>query len=73
MEVNPSGARTKTSKVLADTKNSHRERCDRLSPAQRMELVFQLSIEALEFLCAGMKAQGFSNAEIRERLRAKRR
>ncbi len=69
----PSGSRRKISRLLAETKKSRRERYDRLSAGRRMELVFQLSIEARKFLSAGMKAQGFSEAEIRERLRAKRR
>jgi hypothetical protein len=42
-------------------------------PGERMLAAYALSVEARELFIAGMKASGFSEAEIREALRRRRR
>ena len=73
MDRSRSAGGTSLSNVLAETRSRHQGRFDDLSPGRRMELAFLLSVDALEFLRAGLRAQGFSEAEIRHQLRSKRR
>ncbi len=54
----------------------HDERIESLramDPGQRMETAFALSLEAQKLFVAGLRAQGFSEAEIAAVLKAKRR
>ena len=73
MDAGKSSARTKASNVLADSRRQGQARLHALLPQQRMEMVFMMSMDALELHRAGLKAQGFSDLEIREQLRARRR
>ncbi len=67
------GYRRTGSRVLAESKRSSQIRMDRLEPGRRMEVAFSLSMDALKMMRAGLKAQGFPDAEIREQLRSRRR
>ncbi len=64
-------ARRRVSDVRAETRNCRQGYVDSLSPGRRMELAYRLSKDAIEFFRAGMRAQGFSEEEIRSRLRSR--
>jgi hypothetical protein len=44
-----------------------------LDPAKKMLAAFTLSVEARKLQIAGLRAQGFSETEIRQILKAKRK
>ena len=73
MKIGKANARTRVSGVLAEIRNSRHGCIDHLSPGNRMELAFLLSMDALKFFRAGLRAQGFSEAEIRRLVRSRRR
>jgi hypothetical protein len=59
------------SRILAEVRSGNRAVVDRLDPGRRMEIVFALSVDALKFQIAGLKAQGFSETEIENLNRAR--
>jgi len=44
-----------------------------LDPGRKMQAAFSLSVEARKLLIAGLRAQGFSQPEIRAILRTRRK
>jgi hypothetical protein len=64
MSVNAGEGRRRVPSALLE--KLHRERMEglkELDPGERMETAFALSLEARKLFVAGMKAQGFSQAE----------
>jgi DNA-binding NarL/FixJ family response regulator len=67
------GRRAVPSAVLEKLREERVEALKDLDPGQRMEIAFSLSLEARKLSVAGMKAQGFSEAEIAAALKASRK
>jgi len=67
------GRRAVPSAVLEKLREERVEALKDLDPGQRMEAAFSLSLEARKLSVAGMKAQGFSEAEIAAALKASRK
>ncbi len=61
------------SAVLERLREARLEALRELEPGQRMEIAFTISVEAQKLSVAGMRSQGFSEAEIMAALKAKRR
>ena len=61
------------SAVLEKLREERDKALKELDPGQRMEIACSLSVEAQKLFVAGMRAQGFSEAEIGAALKAKRR
>ncbi len=61
------------SAVLEGLRKERLEALKEMDPGQRMETAFALSLEAQKLFVAGLRAQGFSEAEIVTALKAKRR
>ncbi len=57
--------RPNTSRALTETRKKGRAATDITDPGRRMEAAFALSMDARMLLVAGLKAQGFSEKEIR--------
>ena len=57
--------RPKASRILAEIRKTCRAATDIMDPGRRMEAAFALSMDARILLVAGLKAQGFSETEIR--------
>jgi hypothetical protein len=60
------------SQVLFEMKMKRRKSHSALSPEQKMLTAFSLSMEARKFRIAGLRSQGFSEAEILQILKARR-
>ena len=73
MDSRHPAARPTISTVLVESRNRHPDPADSLPPGIRMEMAFRLSMDAQKLLRAGLTAQGFSETQIRELLRSKRR
>jgi hypothetical protein len=58
--------RPNASRVLAEVRKKSPTAADIMSPGRRMEAAFSLSIDARMLLVAGLRAQGFSETEIRD-------
>ena len=56
--------RPNASRVLAEVRRTCRGATEIMDPGRRMEAAFALSMDARMLLVAGLKAQGFSEAEI---------
>jgi hypothetical protein len=54
------------SKVLADVERDRRAAEAQLSPAERVQLAWELSQEMRMLFWAGLRAQGFAEDEIEE-------
>jgi hypothetical protein len=65
--------RRKASRLLSGMRKKKRLAISHLDPGRKMKAAFSLSVEARKLLIAGLKAQGFSESEIRRILREKRR
>jgi hypothetical protein len=61
------------SAVLETLREERIEALKEMDPGQRMEIAFALSLEAQKLFVAGMRVQGFSEAEIQAALKAKPR
>jgi len=59
------------SRVLAAARTKRRITTEILDPGRRMEAAFELSRDARMLQVAGLRAQGFSETEIREATSAK--
>jgi hypothetical protein len=70
MDISKLRTRDRNSRVLAETRQSQSVRMEGLSAQRRMEMVYLMSMDAIQLHRAGLKAQGFSELEIRKRLRA---
>ena len=57
--------RPKESRVLAEARRKSHINKEFLDPGRRMEAAFSLSMDARMLLVAGLRAQGFSETEIR--------
>jgi hypothetical protein len=57
--------RPKASRVLAEVRRKCHAATVITDPGRRMEAAFALSVDARMLLVAGLKAQGFSETEIR--------
>jgi len=64
--------RPAASRVLAESRKASRCAIDLLAPGRRMEAAFTLSMDARKLRIAGLRAQGFSETEIRAIMSAKR-
>jgi hypothetical protein len=66
MHGKPGGlqGRPNVSRALAETRKASRCAFDPVAPGCRMEAAFTLSIDGRKLHTAGLKAQGFSEAEI---------
>jgi hypothetical protein len=73
MDGNKSAARRKASKVLAEIRLKTQFRSQNLTPGRRMEIVFLMSMDALQLSRAGRKAQGFSETRVQDFLRSRTR
>ncbi len=60
------------SRVLEKLRVERLEALKDIDPGQRMEATFALSLEVRKLFVAGLEAQGFSDAQIEEALKAKR-
>lgn len=60
------------SRVLERLRKERLDALKDMDPGQRLEAAFALSLEATKLFVAGLKAQGFSEAEIETVLKAKR-
>jgi hypothetical protein len=63
----------KSSRLISEMRVKRRQATAALDPGKKMMLAFLLSVRARKFLIEGLKAQGFSEAEIRETIRRRRR
>jgi hypothetical protein len=61
------------SKLLLKMKMKRRQSRIALDPAQKMLAAFSISIEARKLLIAGLRRQGFSEAEILKILKERRK
>jgi hypothetical protein len=61
------------SKLLSELKIIQRQSRSELDPGRKMIDAFALSREARKFFVAGLKSQGFSETEILQILRMRRR
>jgi hypothetical protein len=74
MSVNAGqGKRRVPSALLGKLRQERMEALKALGPGERMETAFTQSLEALNVSLAGLRAQGFSESEIRDLLKAKSR
>jgi len=64
------GRRRVPSAVLEKLREERIEALKDMDPGQRMETAFALSLEAQKLFVAGLRAQGFSEAEIAAALKA---
>ncbi len=70
---NSKDERPKASPLLTEL---HKERLlalRSLDPGRKMQIAFSLSVEARKLMIAGLRAQGFSQPEIRAILRTRRK
>lgn len=67
------GKRTVPSAVLEGLRKERNEALKEMGPGRRMETAFALSLEAQKLFVAGLRAQGFSEAEIASALSASRK
>lgn len=65
--------RTNPSRLISELREKRRLIFGNLDPERKMNAAFLLSVQARKFLIAGLKAQGFTEAEILETLRKRRR
>lgn len=65
--------RPNASRALAETRQASRCFFDPLGPGRRMEIAFRISMDAWKLHVAGLKMQGFSDAEVSAMRGAKRR
>jgi len=70
MDTSESRTRARNSKVLAETRKSQSARMEEWSAQRRMEMVYLMSMDAIQLHRASLKVQGFSELEISKRLRA---
>jgi hypothetical protein len=61
------------SRLLQEMKKQRRRTRSALDPARKMATAFFLSTEARKMLVAGLKNQGFSETEILQILKTRRR
>ena len=61
--------RTNPSRLISELREKRRLIFGNLDPERKMNAAFSLSVEARKFLLVGLKAQGFTEAEILETLR----
>jgi len=64
---------SRSSRLMAEMRKKRRQTMAAVDPARKMNTAFLLSILARKFLIAGLKAQGFSDYEIREVIRKRKR
>ncbi|MFQ5760363.1 MAG: hypothetical protein ACE5HM_05245, partial [Acidiferrobacterales bacterium] len=57
--------RPRPSRVLIEVKEARRQAEDRMGPAERMRAAFALSRQMVGWFQAGLRAQGFTEQEIR--------
>lgn len=65
--------RPKPSRVLAESREQNRRFFSTLDPGLKVQAAFDLSLEARRLSIAGLKAQGFSEEEMRAALKARTR
>jgi hypothetical protein len=65
--------RPKASRLLTEVQKERRRAMRSLDPGCKMIAAFALSVEARKLLVAGLQAQGFSQLEIQEILRARQK
>jgi hypothetical protein len=65
--------RSNASKILAEARAKDQAQSDLVPPELRLEIAFLMSMDALELHRAGLRERGFSEDEIRERLRSRAR
>jgi hypothetical protein len=61
------------SRLLQEMKMQRRRSRSTLDPGQKMMAAYLLSVEARKMLIAGLQSQGFSETEILQVLKARRR
>jgi hypothetical protein len=61
------------SRLLQEMKMQRRRSQSALDPGQKMMAAYSLSVEARKMLIAGLQSQGFSETEILQVLKARRR
>ncbi len=69
---NPS-ERPNTSRVLNETRKAGRSLDSALSPGDRMEMAFVLSLDSLRLRISALRNQGFSDLEIRNILKGRQK
>ena len=65
--------RPKASNVLISVREQGRLRLSTLDPGEKMQAAFALSLETRRLFVAGLKTQGFTEAEISAALRKRNR
>ncbi len=69
----PDTERPAPSRLLTELRQERRLAMRELDPGRKMQAAFSLSVEARKLLIAGLRAQGFSQPEIRAILRTRRK
>jgi hypothetical protein len=65
-------ARPNASRALAETRKASRFAFDPVTSGRRMEMAFLISMDARKLHMAGLKIQGFSDAEVCTKMDARR-
>jgi hypothetical protein len=61
------------SRLLVEMKTKRRQSRSALSPSEKMLAAFSLSMEARKLSIAGLRSQGFSETEILQILKSRRK
>ena len=64
---------TGASRLLSGLREERLRATNALDPGQKMAAAFSLSVEARKLMIAGLQSQGFTEPEIRQILKARRR
>jgi ATP/maltotriose-dependent transcriptional regulator MalT len=65
--------RPRASRVLSEIRKERRRAISTLDPGRKVKAAFSLSVQARKLHISGLRAQGFTESEIREILRARRK